>query len=107
MSKKNGICYVLNNGVVERECIMKNGVEERVIRLFEGDRMNEMDKEGRIVYEGCFDGDCGSGFIGCGYGREIDRRGKVLYEGEWRENKRYVIVKNERKRYGWRRVYGW
>ena len=26
VSKKNGICYVLNNGVVERECIMKNGV---------------------------------------------------------------------------------
>ena len=95
LSKKNGICYVLKNGVVERECIMKNGVEERVIRLFEGDRMKEMDEEGRIVYEGGFDGDYIRGFIRCGNGREIDRRGKVLYEGEWRENKRYVIVKRE------------
>ena len=95
LSKKNGICYVFKNGVVERECIMKNGVEERVNRLFEGSIMKEMDEEGRIMYEGGFGGDCILGFIRCGNGREIDRTGKVLYEGEWRENKRFVIVKRE------------
>ena len=95
LSKKNGTCYLFHNGTVERECIMSNGVETSVVRLFEESNMKEMDREGRVIYEGGFGGDYISGFVRSGYGREIDKTGKILYEGVFSENKRSVVLTKE------------
>ena len=55
--KKNGMCYVIEGGMIKRVCMMLNGNEVRVLFEMEGDRMIEYDERGNKRYEGGWSGD--------------------------------------------------
>ena len=95
--KKNGMCYVIEGGMIKRVCMMLNGNEVRVLFEMEGDRMIEYDERGNKRYEGGWSGDWIEGVKRDGNGKEYDDKGDVIYEGEWKRGERCVVLMKVKK----------
>ena len=89
-SIERGEFYELDeNGRVTQLCLYENGVRSRVIATFNGNRMTELDSNGKRVYEGEFNGNVENGFVREGKGREYAKGGKTVeYLGDWKNGKR-------------------
>lgn len=94
---KNGVCYVIEGGVIKKECVMENGREVRVLREMEGERMIEYDDRGNKRYEGGWIGDWIEGVKRNGRGKEYNDKGEVIYEGEFDRGDRYVVLMKVKK----------
>ena len=95
--KKNGMCYMIERGMIKRVCMMSNGKEVSVLREIEGDRMIEYDERGNKRYEGGWNGDWIEGVKRDGNGKEYDDKGDVIYEGEWKRGERCVVLMKVKK----------
>ena len=94
---KNGVCYVIEGGVIKKECVMENGREVRVLREMEGERMIEYDDRGNKRYEGGWIGDWIEGVKRNGRGKEYNDKGEVIYEGEFDRGDRCVVLMRVKK----------
>ena len=73
--KKNGKCYELDNGRVQRVCLYERDVMKRVMIEFYGSTMTEYDDNRKKVYIGNYTGDMKKGF-------KRNERGYCLDENE-------------------------
>ena len=85
--KRSGDCFVFENGLMVRESIFDNDEEKELIREWKNGLMNEYEK-GVRVYEGEWKGSIEEGFVREGKGRELNKRGKIVWEGEYVNGKR-------------------
>ena len=86
--KKNGDCFVFENGVIRKECIVENDEEKKLIREWKGDDMIEY-KNGWRVYKGEWIGSIENGFVREGEGTEYENEGnRALYYGGWKNGLR-------------------
>ena len=85
--KRSGDCFVFENGLMVRESIFDNDEEKELIREWKNGLMNEYEK-GVRVYEGEWKGSIEEGFVREGKGRELNKRGKIVWEGEYENGKR-------------------
>ena len=89
--KRSGDCFVFENGLMVRESIFDNDEEKELIREWKNGLMNEYEK-GVRVYEGEWKGSIEEGFVREGKGRELNKRGKIVWEGEYENGKRMKEV---------------
>ena len=89
--KRSGDCFVFENGLMVRESIFDNDEEKELIREWKNGLMNEY-KKGVRVYEGEWKGSIEEGFVREGKGRELNKRGKIVWEGVYVNGKRMKEV---------------
>ena len=68
--RKNGKCFELEDGKVNRVCLYENDEMKLLLTEFNGSMMTEYNSSGQIVYEGGFKGNMKNGFMRHGKGKE-------------------------------------
>ena len=71
--RKNGKCFELEDGKVNRVCLYENDEMKLLLTEFNGSMMKEYNSSGQIVYEGGFKGSMKNGFMRNGNGKEYVR----------------------------------
>lgn len=85
---KNGLCFMIKNQMVIKECVYDNNELVRVICEMNGSEMIQYDEDGYCVYIGEYAGDIDNGFWREGNGMEQDRQGNLIYQGSYVQNHR-------------------
>lgn len=84
--KRDGKCYLYDNGHISRIVLFENGNEKHVYKEFNNDTMTEYDSNG-MVYKGEYLDDPSKDYLREGGGLEFDN-GILVYIGEWKNGLR-------------------
>lgn len=101
--KRDGLCYVYENGVMRSEVSYDNGVEKRKTREFNDSEMIEYDENLLMIYKGEYCGSISEGFKRSGKGNEFVYSNNRVIEKIELENdvrkRRWVLSDSEMKEY--------
>ena len=84
--QKDGLCFIYENGEVNRLSLFEHGLEMMVLKDFEDDHMIEY-QNNESIYEGEYSDDVINFCPREGQGEEY-QDGSIVYNGEWKNNKR-------------------
>lgn len=100
---KSGHCYMVEKGLLTRECEMEKDIQRHVIREWKNGDMIEYFASGNVEYEGQWKGTLAQGFIREGEGVLYDERGKVKYRGPFEGGKQFYQLEDLKNMPGFRR----
>ena len=87
--EKNGICYLYKDNKVCEVWKYDNNEKVCILIEFEGNKMNEYNENGGVIYRGEYMESKKYRYIRNGFGKLYNNKGKVIYEGEWKNGKRH------------------
>ena len=86
--EKNGICYLYKDNKVCEVWKYDNNEKVCILIKFEGNKMIEYNENGRMIYRGGYIESKKYRYIRNGFGKLYNNKGKVIYEGEWKNGRR-------------------
>ena len=87
--EKNGICYLYKDNKVCEVWKYDNNEKVCILIKFEGNEMIEYNENGIVIYRGGYMESKKYRYIRNGFGKLYNTKGKVIYEGEWKNRRRH------------------